>query len=102
MIFISKYIVPKGFTGITLFPFLILKLNGLLINNAIINHERTLLRQQIELLVIPFYLIHGFEFLIRLVQYKNWSLVYKNISFEREAYQNEKVLNYNNQGPFGK
>ena len=49
---------------------------------------------QLEVLIIPFYLIYGLEFLIRLVQYKSWKLAYLNISFEREAYCNEKDLEY--------
>ena len=37
---------------------------------------------------------YGLEFLVRLFQYKNWALAYRNISFEREAYRKEKDLDY--------
>ncbi len=63
-------------------------------NAIFINHERIHLRQQIELLIIPFFLVYGLEFLIRLIQYRNWHLAYRNISFEREAYRKEKDLDY--------
>ncbi|TYA59709.1 hypothetical protein [Formosa maritima] len=94
MIVYSKYIVPKGYLGISIFPFVILKHESLKQDVVLINHERIHLRQQLELLVLPFYIIYGFEFLIRLFQYKSWHLAYKEISFEREAYTNEKDLNY--------
>ncbi|WP_299125199.1 hypothetical protein [uncultured Winogradskyella sp.] len=94
MILISKYIVPKGYIGITIFPFMFLKYKTLKGNAIFINHERIHLRQQIELLIIPFFLVYGLEFLIRLIQYRNWHLAYRNISFEREAYRKEKDLDY--------
>jgi len=94
VILISKYIVPRGYIGITIFPFVILKTKNLKQDLVLINHEKIHLRQQIELLVIPFFIIYVFEFLIRLIQYRKWNLAYRNISFEREAYANEKDLDY--------
>jgi hypothetical protein len=67
---------------------------------TLINHEKIHLRQQLELLVIPFYVFYLIEFFIRLIQYKNWSLAYKNISFEREAYRNEYDISYLKRRPF--
>jgi hypothetical protein len=46
------------------------------------------------MLVIPFFLWYGLEYLIRFIQYRDWKTAYLNISFEREAYQNEKNLHY--------
>jgi hypothetical protein len=100
MIFYSKYLVPRRYLGITIFPFMILRKRSFLQNRYLINHEKIHLRQQIELLIIPFYIIYGFEFLVRLVQYRSWKLAYLNISFEREAYINEKDLNYLKSRPF--
>jgi len=94
VILISKYIVPKGYTGLAVFPFVFLKHRGLKVDKLLINHEKIHLRQQLELMIIPFYFIYSVEFLFRLIQYKNWTLAYRNISFEREAYTNEKDLNY--------
>ncbi len=94
MILISKYIVPKGYTGIAIFPFMIFKKKYLKENVFLINHEKIHLRQQMELLVIPFFVIYLIEFLIRFYKYRNWNLAYVNISFEREAYINEKDLDY--------
>jgi len=47
-----------------------------------------------ELLSVLFYLWYGVEYLFRLIQYKNQYVAYQNISFEREAYANEKDLQY--------
>lgn len=86
--------VPKGYLGITIFPFVFLKTKDLKLNRKFMNHENIHKRQQLELLVFPFYLVYGIEFLIRIIQYKNWDLAYRNISFEREAYTNELQLDY--------
>ncbi len=94
MILVSKYIVPKGYVGITIYPFVFLKYKALKKDAVLLNHEKIHLKQQLELLIIPFFMIYGFEFLIRLLQYKRWSLAYRNISFEREAYFQEAQLNY--------
>ncbi len=86
--------VPSGYLGITLFPFVFVKYSNLKENTYFLNHERIHLRQQMELLVIPFFIWYGLEFVLRYIQYGNWSSAYRNISFEREAYANEKDLNY--------
>lgn len=100
MIRISKHIVPKGYTGITLFPFVFLKAVHLKNNKILVNHEKIHLKQQIELLILPFYVWYVLEFFVRLLQYKTWRLAYVNISFEREAYANEKQLEYLKNRPF--
>jgi hypothetical protein len=93
IVVVFKYLVPKGFRGFTFFPFVFLtdKKDK---HPEVLNHERIHIRQQLELLVIPFFIWYGIEFLIRLVQYKNRREAYYNISFEREAYVKEKDLNY--------
>lgn len=94
MVVISKFMIPKGYTGITLFPFIFLKSKSLKNNTVLINHEKIHLRQQIELLILPFYLWYGLEFLFRYYQHKNWFIAYKNISFEREAFANDADFQY--------
>lgn len=100
MILISKYLVPKGYTGMTIFPFVFLKHQRLKRDAVLINHEKIHLRQQIELLIIPFYMFYLLEFILRLLQYRNWRKAYRNISFERESYVNEQNLQYLEQRPF--
>ncbi|WP_445715482.1 hypothetical protein [Flavobacterium sp.] len=100
MVLVSKYLIPKGFRGLTIFPFVFLLDKKDKLNSFILNHERIHIRQQIELLIIPFFLCYGIEFLVRWIQYKNRREAYYNISFEREAYENEKDLDYLKKRPF--
>ncbi|MFP9115807.1 hypothetical protein ACLI1A_17835 [Flavobacterium sp. RHBU_3] len=90
----SKYLVPKGYSGITLFPFVFMRDKSLAANPVFINHERIHLRQQAELLVLPFYIWYITEYFIRRLHYPTQKEAYRNISFEREAYGNETNKNY--------
>lgn len=91
---VNKYLLRKRFVGVTLWPFIVMKDRSLENDVVFINHERIHLRQQRELLVLPFYIWYGLEFLVRLLQYKDRYKAYRNISFEREAYSNEVDLDY--------
>jgi hypothetical protein len=93
-VIVSRYLIPKGFRGITLFPFIVVSEPDLKQNEVMINHEKIHIRQQVELLILPFFIWYGIEFLLRLVLYKDKNKAYRAISFEREAYSNEKDLNY--------
>ncbi len=92
--------IRKGFSAIALWPFIILKDKRFNEDEVFMNHERIHLRQQLELLLVFFYLWYGIEFLIRLVQVGDRKAAYHKISFEREAYGNEKDLNYLKKRPF--
>ncbi|KFC21006.1 MULTISPECIES: hypothetical protein [Epilithonimonas] len=81
-------------SGITLFPFILLRKKELRHNPILINHEKIHLRQQLELLIIPFYIWYLSEYYIKYLKYKNPDLAYRNISFEREAYKNDQNLDY--------
>jgi len=92
-IIVSKKIVPKGYAGITLFPFGIFVNNEKYLNNVTtINHEKIHWEQQKETIGIIFYLLYIIEWLIKNLIYGKKS--YRNLSSEREAYHNEKNLNY--------
>lgn len=77
-----------------LWPFIILREKALQQDVVFMNHEKIHLRQQLEMLVLPFFLWYGLEFLFRLLQYKNGHSAYRNISFEREAYAHENDPQY--------
>lgn len=94
ILIVFKYLTPRGFRGLTFYPFVFILNQKDKLNRVFINHERIHLRQQLELLVVPFYLWYGLEFLLRLLQFKNRREAYYNISFEREAYAHEKDLVY--------
>lgn len=91
---VAKYLIPKGFRGLTVFPFVFLKYRFDKKDQRFLNHEKIHLRQQIELLIILFFVWYSFEYIIRIIQYKKADLAYRNISFEREAYDNETNLSY--------
>lgn len=64
------------------------------IDKYVINHERIHTAQMRELLYIPFYIIYVFEWLIRIIQYRDPHKAYLNISFENEAYRHGHDLEY--------
>ena len=68
--------------GITLFPFILTVSPD---NKRHMNHERIHIRQQVEMLVIPFYLLYIFWHITR---------GYKNNPFEIEAFDNDDNLDY--------
>ncbi len=94
ILLVFKYLTPRGFRGLTFYPFVFLKNVADKTNVVFINHERIHIRQQLELLVLPFYVWYLLEYLLRLVQLKDRKKAYYAISFEREAYENEKDLGY--------
>lgn len=93
-VIVAKYLIPKGYRGLTIFPFVFIKYRFDSENKILVNHEKIHLCQQLELLVLPFFLWYFVEYAVRLLQYKNSNLAYRNISFEREAYANEQDLDY--------
>ena len=94
ILIVRPQFLRKNFNGITLWPFVIVKHLDLCENAVFLNHERIHLRQQVELLVVFFYVWYGFEFLIKWLIYRNKYLAYRNISFEKEAYAREGDFQY--------
>ena len=94
ILIVSKYLIPKGYRGLTFFPFVILKFAAAKEDVALLNHENIHLRQQLELLILPFYIWYFLDFGIKFLRYKDKNKAYRNIIFEREAYANENDLNY--------
>ncbi|RKS53628.1 hypothetical protein BC962_1882 [Gillisia mitskevichiae] len=94
IVLVNKFLLAKGFKGISLWPFVILKNKSFKNDPVLLNHEKVHLKQQAEMLIVFFYVWYMVEFGIRFFQYKNKFLAYRNISFEREAYTNEFNLSY--------
>nr|WP_315246975.1 hypothetical protein [uncultured Flavobacterium sp.] len=91
---VAKYLIPKGYRGMAVYPFILIKYYKDQVNVIFLNHEKIHLKQQLEMLILPFFIWYILEFFIRFIQYKNRDLAYRNISFEREAYENETNLTY--------
>lgn len=84
--------------GMAIFPFILLRNESYKTDQEIINHEKIHLRQQLELLILPFYILYLLNYLINLIRYKNHDLAYRKIIFEQEAYAHETNLAYLKQG----
>tara|TARA_B100001057_G_C22500355_1_gene813773 strand:- start:134 stop:583 length:450 start_codon:yes stop_codon:yes gene_type:complete len=100
IVWVNRLLLRKKFRGMALWPFVLVREPSLKEDAVFLNHESIHLRQQAEMLLLFFYLWYGMEFLCRWVQYRNRYQAYKNISFEREAYKNEKDLHYRKQRSF--
>jgi len=87
---IENNIIPfKGFAAINLFGVLFTR-KGVKINDTLLNHESIHTAQMKELLYVPFYLLYGLEYVYKLFKHKfNTNKAYRNISFEKEAYDNQ-------------
>ncbi len=72
--------------AITLFPFIFIRGRG---DDVLINHERIHLAQQKEMLILPFYLLYVFFYVKNIFKYKSSSLAYREIPFEKEAFEND-------------
>lgn len=82
------------YPAMALFPFVLVRKKSLPAGGRLINHERIHLRQQIELLVLPFYIWYLCEYLLRLLIERNHHKAYRKIWFEREAYAFDKDPDY--------
>lgn len=84
---IRNSIIPfKGFCAINLFGVIFARHEAYL-SETVLNHERIHTAQMKELGYVLFYVIYLIEWLVRLLLPGN---AYRNISFEREAYNNQR------------
>lgn len=101
MVVVFRHFFYRNYVGLSLWPFIIVKDSHHKKDEVLINHERIHLKQQQELLILPFYVMYIGEWLFRTVLYLNSYRAYQNISFEREAYANEENPDYvKNRGTF--
>lgn len=116
---IAKWLLLKGFQAVTIGPFIFIRRRKEEVNRRLINHERIHVTQWFEtmllslwvllLLVNPlgvplwtlaltpiaFYVWYAVEYIIRrLFSNRDHREAYRNIVFEREAYENEWDLCY--------
>lgn len=81
-------------SAIALFPVILLRMPEDRYDKTLINHEKIHLRQQLELLIIFFYLWYVIEYYFWYFRLKDSFLAYKYISFEREAFAMEDDHDY--------
>lgn len=83
--------IGKKFHAINLFGVLFAKGEC---DKFVINHEYIHSMQMREMLYVFFYLWYVLEWIVRLFINRNVYAAYRNISFEREAYDRQYDLNY--------
>lgn len=89
---IQNKIIPfKGYVAITLYPFIFTRRE---LTSVELNHERIHARQQKELFIVFFYVIYLLEYLVLLIYIGNRKKAYSEISFEKEAYENQHDQDY--------
>lgn len=92
MITVKNSLIPfNGYCAIAIWPFIFVR-EGKKITDTVINHERIHGRQQIEMLIVPFFLWYLVEWVVKL--FLGSGNAYHRISFEREAFENEKDFGY--------
>ena len=94
----NSFIPFKGFIAINLFGTLFVrneyKNKKSVLNQTTLNHEAIHSEQIKELWYVLFYIIYLLEWIFRLFQYGPNKNAYRNISFEREAYDNDSNYKY--------
>jgi hypothetical protein len=91
----TKNFPPADFHGLNLLGTVFVQSRWGRMSRIELNHERIHTRQQFELLILPFFILYGLEYLIRLPLCRfNADRAYRSISFEREAYANERNISY--------
>lgn len=76
-----------------LWPFILTSLPKNHMPVRVKRHEIIHLRQQIELLILPFYLWYGLEYLWHRLRHDSYT-AYRMIRFEREAWANDGRCGY--------
>ncbi len=88
-------IFPKlPVAAIAFYPFILLKRKEYKEDKVLINHEKIHHQQQLELLLIPFYILYLLNYTFNLLRFRSHKQAYLNIAFEKEAFANEHDLFY--------
>ncbi len=66
-VIVTKYLIPKGYNGLTLFTFVVVRTDSDKGNKVLVNHERIHIKQQIQLLVLPFLIWYMIVVLVQVV-----------------------------------
>ena len=92
---VPNRVLPFGtYTTINLFGVLFTKVKNGLLTNRTVNHELIHTAQMKELGYIGYYLWYGIEYLIIRLFHKKQDGAYHDVSFEEEAYVNDKDMTY--------
>lgn len=92
--FFLRIVAGKYVNAMALWPFILVRNQETKESKVTIHHEKIHFRQQLELFIIPFYVLYlGFYFYYR-VKSQTHIQAYLSIPFEKEAYANESDFDY--------
>ena len=91
-LFVTFSKIPAA--AMAIYPFILFKREEYKDDLVLVNHEKIHHRQQLELLILPFYIIYLLNYVVNLLRFKSHHQAYLNIVFEKEAYANEQDLHY--------
>lgn len=91
-IYADRFLKVFKVNAMTLYPFLLI--SSKMENDILINHERIHFNQIRKEGFFKFYFKYSAEYLKGRLKGQSHDESYRNISFEKEAYDNEENLNY--------
>ena len=86
--------------AMALYPFILVQDAKYRNDQTLITHETIHLQQELEMLIIPFYLCYLVSYLYNRYRFGNHDKAYRNIIFELEAWQHENDPGYLKSRPF--
>jgi len=90
----------KKAVAMSLWPVIIFRDRKTAENQPVRNHEKIHHRQQLELLIIPYYIWYFIEYWVGRIKLKTHDKAYRNVSFEKEAYAMQHDLDYLKRRPY--
>ncbi len=85
----------KGYKAITLLHWIVVRNDQRArFTSTDYNHECIHYEQEKELWFIGFYLLYIIDFVLAMLYFWNWRKAYRNVTFEREAYDRQHDMQY--------
>lgn len=89
-----RYLAGRYVNAMAIWPIILVRNIETKESIVTINHEKIHIRQQVELLVLPFYILYLFYYLKYRILGHSHIQSYYLIPFEKEAYHHESDLEY--------
>jgi hypothetical protein len=91
---ILRIFAEKNINAMALWPFILVRNLETKESEVTIHHEKIHFRQQLEMLIIPFYFAYLISYIFFRVKGSSHFQAYLLIPFEKEAYANDSDFNY--------
>ncbi|MBE7175559.1 MAG: hypothetical protein INR69_04100 [Mucilaginibacter polytrichastri] len=80
--------------AMAVYPFVLIREKAYRNQPVLINHEKIHLRQELEMLILPFYAAYFTHYFYNRLRGMKHDAAYRHIIFEREAYKHENNPDY--------